>query len=176
MIIISGPSTVGKNPFIYRACEQFNLKYVIPYTTRDPRSEEKNGKDYFFLKTGEFQAKIHSKEIVEWDYCLDNYYGYIFEFPGNREQITHGLSRLALRIKTKYPQEITTIFLMPNNKDRIFSNLKQIYSGKDLLLREALVEEEIRHSILFDKVFTVSDSVFDLLHEKEMKQILVEAK
>lgn len=173
MIIVSGPSTVGKNPFIYKACELYNLKYVIPCTTRAMRSQEIHGKDYFFLSKTEFQSKIKSKEINEWDYCLENYYGYTFGFPGHNCEITHGLSRLALRIKAKYPNEITTIFLMPNSKDRIYSNLKQIYSGKSLLLREALVEEELCHSVLFDKIVTCSDSISDLLSKTEIKQLLI---
>lgn len=173
MIIVSGPSTVGKNPFIYQACKLFDLNYIIPYTTRAIRSEEVDGKDYFFLSKAEFQSKILESQIREWDYCLSNYYGYSYEFPGNGRLITHGLSRLALRIKDKYPQNITTIFLMPSNKDKIFDNLKKIYGGKDLLLREALVEEEICHSTLFDKVFSVSDSALDLFDEAEVKKVLL---
>lgn len=173
MIIISGPSTVGKNPFIYQACNLYNLQYVTPYTTRAMREEEKNGRDYFFLPKSEFQSKIQSGKMSEWDFCLDNYYGYMFEFPGSSNQITHGLSRMALRIKVKYPDEFTSIFLMPNSKDKIYSNLKQMYSGKTLLLRMALVEEEICHSALFDKVFPVTDSVVDLFQEKEMRELLL---
>ena len=176
MIIVSGPSTIGKNPFIYQACQIYDLNYIIPYTTRDIRSDEKAGKDYFFLSKEEFQTKIREKEICEWDYCLNNYYGYSFAFPGSGGSITHGLARMALRIKGKYPQNITIIFLMPSNKDIIFKNLKNIYSGKDLLLREALVEEEIWHSNLFDKVFTVSDSALELFYEKEIKNILLAEK
>lgn len=173
MIIISGPSTIGKNPFIYQACNLYNLQYITPCTTRERRMEERDGKDYFFLSKSEFQSKIQNEKMTEWDYCLGNYYGYMFTFPGISNQITHGLSRMALRIKAKYTNEITTIFLMPNNKDRIYDNLKQIYSGKSLSLREELVEEEICHSALFDKIFLVSDSVDDLLQENEMKELLL---
>lgn len=173
MIIVSGPSTVGKNPFIYQACKLYDLNFVIPYTTRTIRSDEVDGKDYFFLSKTEFQTKIQESQIREWDYCLSNYYGYSYEFPGSGRSITHGLSRLALRIKDKYPQNITTIFLMPSNKDKILNNLKKIYSGKDLILREALVEEEICHSKLFDKVFTVSDTALDLFFEEEVKKVLL---
>ena len=176
MIIVSGPSTVGKNPFIYQACKLYNLEYVIPSTTRQARKEEINCKDYCFLSKADFQFKIHNQEIIEWDYCLDNYYGYMFEFPGGNNQITHGLSRMALRIKEKYPQNITTVFLKPNNMDSIFDNLKKIYSGRALVLRQALVEEEICHSALFDKIFTVSESVFDLFNNDEMKKILLNAR
>ena len=175
MIIISGPSTVGKNPFIYQACNLYNLHYITPCTTREMRLEERNDKDYFFLSKLDFQSKIQSKSISEWDYCLGNYYGYMFTFPGISNQITHGLSRMALRIKAKYPREITTVFLMPKNKEQIYDNLKQIYSGKTLSLREELVDEEICHSVLFDEIFLVSNSVSDLFKEKEMKELLIPA-
>lgn len=175
MIIVSGPSTVGKNPLINQACNLYNLQYVVPYTTRIIREEELNGRDYVFLSKPEFQLKIQNGEMREWDYCLENYYGYTFKFPGNNNQITHGLSRMVLRIKAKYPNEVTIIFLMPSNKNKIYSNLKQIYSGKTLLLRMALVEEEICHSTLFDKIFLIDGSITDLLQEKEMRELLLMA-
>ena len=171
MIIISGPSTVGKNPLIYEACNQFNLEFIIPYTTRSIRTEEINGTDYFFLTKKEFQSEIKSKIITEWDYCLDNYYGYAFKFPGTKNQITHGLSRMALRIKQKYPDKITTVFLMPNNIEKIHYNLTQIYSGRNLYLRQSLVEEELCHSVLFDKVLICPNPSIELLENNEIKKI-----
>lgn len=173
MIIVSGPSTVGKNPLVYKICEAYNYSYVLPATTRPIRDEEKTGIDYMFLSKLDFQTKINQHIIAEWDYCLGNYYGYVFEFPGKSYQITHGLSRMTLRIKFKYPDKITTIFLMPENTDRIFDNLKKIYKGEMLLLRKALVEEELCHSTLFDYVFTCHDSSLSLLDTAEMRQLLL---
>lgn len=57
LIIISGPSTVGKNPFIYKSCELYGLKYVTPCTTRLNRNEETNGKDYFSYLFQNFNPK-----------------------------------------------------------------------------------------------------------------------
>jgi len=176
MIIIAGPSTVGKNPFIYHACELYNLEYVIPYTTRGRRSDEIEGKDYFFLTKEAFQVDIKSKKITEWDFCLNNYYGFSHDTLQGTRVITHALSRMAIRIKEKNPQEVTTIFLMPQNKDKIFSNLNQIYKGDDLLLRKALVEEEICHSVLFDEIITVSDSAIELLYDESVKKIILNTK
>ena len=171
MIIISGPSTVGKNPLIYEACKRFDLEFIIPYTTRSIRTEEVHGIDYFFLTTNEFQTKIKNKILTEWDYCLDNYYGYAFDFPGTNKQITHSLSRMALRIKQKYLENITTVFLMPNDIAQIHYNLKQIYSGKNLYLRQSLVEEELRHSVLFDKIVVSTNPSKNILENADMKEI-----
>lgn len=172
MIIISGPSTVGKNPFIYEVCNRYNnFEYVTPYTTREKRIEEVEGYDYFFLSKEEFHTKIKDKIFTEWDYCLDNYYGYASHFPGTKSQITHGLSRMALRIKEKHPSDVTTVFLMPLDLERIYYNLKQIYSGRALELRKALVEEEICHSVLFDNVFFCGDSIYSLFENHEIQKL-----
>ena len=110
MIIVSGPSTIGKNPLIYKVCNEYDFEFVIPSTTRQIRKEETNGKDYEFLCQSDFQQKIKDGTITEWDYVLGNYYGYSFVFPGNNRMITHGLSRMTIRIKNKYPNDITTVF------------------------------------------------------------------
>lgn len=172
MIIISGPSTVGKNPFIYEACKRYNLKYITPYTTRLKRNDEIEDFDYFFITRNDFHSKIKNREIIEWDYCLDNYYGYSFDFPGTQRQITHGLSRMALRIKEKYPKDVTTVFLMPSDIDLIYYNLNQIYSGKTLCLRKSLVQEEMYHSVLFDKVFMCTGCINNLFENEEIKELL----
>ena len=172
MIIISGPSTIGKNPLIYKICNEYNFEFVIPSTTRQIRKEEINGRDYEFLCLSDFQQRIKDGTITEWDYVLGNYYGYSFNFPGNNSMITHGLSRMAIRIKNKYPNDITTNFLMPSNIDRIYGVLGQIYSGEILEARRALVKEEIIHSSMFDMLLTVGDSVFDVLNDHRIKALL----
>ena len=166
MIIISGPSTIGKNPLIKRVCQEYKFDYVIPTTTRDMRIEEMNARDYFFLTKAEFQDNIRKGKMNEWDYCLNNYYGFYFSFPGTNCHITHGLSRMALRIKQQYPDDITTVFLMPKDARKIKTTLEDIYTGTDLMLRKALVDEEITHSVLFDHVFEVKDSVCELLQNQ----------
>ena len=76
MIIVSGPSTVGKNPFIAEACNLLPLHFYVPITTRTKRKDEIDGRDYHFISRAAFQAKISTNEIEQWDYCLKNYYGY----------------------------------------------------------------------------------------------------
>lgn len=97
---------------LYRAGTLYRLEYVVPCTTRKIRTEEVNGKDYYFLSKQEFQLRVRDGRMTEWDYSLDNYYGYDFQFPGNNKKITHGLSRMALRIKKQHSSDITTVFLM----------------------------------------------------------------
>ena len=174
MIIISGPSTVGKNPLINKICNELGFEYIVPYTTRNKRIEEVNNKDYIFLTKEEFQSKIIKNNISEWDYCLNNYYGYDYDFSKNHNKhITHALSRMALRIKAKFPDDITTVFLMPDNVSRIFENLNSIYTGDMLLLRRLLVEEEICHSTMFDKIVICPPNPDDKFDKIELKKIFL---
>ena len=176
MIIISGPSTIGKNPFIYSACDKYDLDYIIPVTSRKSRKEEINGKDYHFLSKDMFLQKISSGEISHWDFALNNYYGYFSSFQGKCNGITHGLSRMALRIKHNNPQNIITVFFRPIQIDYISKKLELIYQQKDLFLRKELVEEELCHSVLFDYVFDVNATALELLDNKQLIQLLSSEK
>ena len=108
MIIVSGPSTIEKNPFIEYIINEKNYKFLVPCTTRKKRIEEEHAVDYFFYTKDEFQNRIKSGKIDQWDYCLENYYGYehLYENVNEKNIITHGLSRMAIRIKTLYPEDL----------------------------------------------------------------------
>lgn len=173
LIIISGPSTVGKNPLISCVCEAYkNMEFLVPITTRKKRTDESEGIDYHFLSVDAFQYGIINGFIPEWDYCLGNYYGYSYTFDGTLHGITHGLSRMALRIKKKHESEIVTIFLKPKNIDAIYSALNVIYSGNMLELRKALVKEEMMHSKMFDYVFEVDGNIKELLLNEKFRNII----
>lgn len=172
MIIISGPSTIGKNPLIEKISSEYCYDFLVPWTTRQRRKEEINGRDYHFLPKEEFRRKILDGSIIEWDYCLANYYGYSYFDPTAANTITHGLSRMATRIKNRNKESVTTIFLMPQETEKVFSTLKKIYTGEDLVLRLQLVEEEINHSPLFDYVFTIKESVYEVLENKQFLSIV----
>lgn len=172
MIIISGPSTVGKNPFIYKACSKFGLDYIVPVTSRAIRLDERDKEDYYFITKDSFQSKVSRGEILNWDYALGNYYGYYEDFSICKSGITHGLSRMAIRIKKQYPQHVTTVFLRPTNLQKIINTLESIYSSPNLQLRIDLVHEEICHSVMFDYIFDVDKMSTDLLENEEICRLL----
>jgi guanylate kinase len=76
LIIISGPSGVGKNTVISSLFEQLpNLRYSISATTRAPRENEVHGRNYFFLSEAEFLKKVESNEFLEYAKVYNHYYG-----------------------------------------------------------------------------------------------------
>ena len=77
LIILSGPSGVGKGTVRKYLIEHFGLAfyYSISMTTRAPREGEENGKDYFFVTPETFQKNIDEGNLLEWAEFVNNRYG-----------------------------------------------------------------------------------------------------
>ena len=76
LIIITGPSGVGKGTVVKKLlAKNKNLWLSISATTRNPRSGEEYGKEYYFLTQDEFKKKIDSRLLLEWAEFAGNYYG-----------------------------------------------------------------------------------------------------
>jgi guanylate kinase len=77
-IIFSAPSGAGKTTIIKQLLQKpdLHLEFSISATSRQPRLEEINGKDYYFLNINTFREKIAADEFIEWEEVYkDNYYG-----------------------------------------------------------------------------------------------------
>ena len=76
LIIVSAPSGTGKGAIIKQLIEKdSNIRYSISATTREPRNNEVNNINYFFVSRPEFEKMIINKELIEWDEYVGNYYG-----------------------------------------------------------------------------------------------------
>jgi guanylate kinase len=88
LIVISGPSGVGKDTILRRLFELApELKYSVSYTTRPPRPGEVNGQSYTFVTEEEFKRLIEAKEFLEWAKVYDHYYG------TSRQRVEEALAR-----------------------------------------------------------------------------------
>ena len=78
LFVFSAPSGSGKTTIVRHllAQEQLNLGFSISATSRDPRGEEIEGKDYYFISAKDFKTKIKGNDFVEWEEVYhDNFYG-----------------------------------------------------------------------------------------------------
>lgn len=67
ILIITGPSGVGKNTIINALSEKLDFKFSVSHTTRPKRETEVNGKDYHFVTEEEFQLMINNNELIEFE-------------------------------------------------------------------------------------------------------------
>jgi len=95
-IVVSAPSGAGKSSICQRfmqACPE--IKFSVSYTSRSPRPNEVNGKDYYFISREEFQARIDQGEFVEW---IENY-GHLYgSSRKNMEEFLHDGQDLLLQL------------------------------------------------------------------------------
>ena len=77
LIVITGPSGVGKTTLIKKLLKNFKDKifFSISYTSRPARNNEINGIDYFFISKEEFKERIKENKFLEYALVHDNYYG-----------------------------------------------------------------------------------------------------
>jgi len=161
LIVLSGPSGVGKDALLRRMKEQkYPFHYVVTVTSRPRREGERDGVDYRFVSQREFQQMIDNGELLEWANVYGNYYG----VP--RKEISQALSKGkdvivkvdvqgAATIKRILPQAVC-VFLRPPSMEELERRLRQRHSesAKDLALRLQKAEEEMKSLPLFDHVLT----------------------
>jgi len=75
IVILSSPSGAGKTTLVKRISIENNYKISISHTTRKPRTNEVDGKDYFFVNEDKFQKLIDKDEFLEHAKVFENFYG-----------------------------------------------------------------------------------------------------
>jgi len=118
LFVVSAPSGTGKTTLIGKVLKRIeNLSYSVSHTTRDPRGNEQEGRDYFFIDIDEFEKKIILKDWLEWAKVHDNFYGTSKAFV--QENLEKGQS-LVLDIDVQGAEQImaldldlVSIFIMP---------------------------------------------------------------
>ena len=142
MVVLSSPSGAGKTTLVNLLSKKNNYFVSISHTTRKPRSNETNGKDYFFVKDDEFKRLINNDEFLEFAKVFNNFYG------TTRTPVIQGLEKNqniifdidwqgADQIKNKkLNYKLITFFILPPSKKILFERL----SNRDM--KDKLIADE----------------------------------
>src|SRR5262245_55754506 len=114
LVMLSGPSGVGKSRCIRLAVQAFGCSTETPVTTRPRRADETPGIEYEFISVEEFQSLISSGQLCAWDFALGAYYGYrrslIDRTNAGEDIIVQIMARMALRLREQI-SETALVFL-----------------------------------------------------------------
>jgi guanylate kinase len=158
LVVISGPSGVGKDTVIQRMKErQLPFHFVVTATTRAPRDGEVHGRDYFFVSTDEFAALIESDELLEYAHVYNDYKG----IPKQqvREALASGqdvIMRLdvqgAAKIRQLTQGGAALIFLTTTTEEELVDRLRarKTETPEGLNLRIATARKELERLTEFD--------------------------
>jgi len=157
VVVISGPSGVGKDTLIERMAELgLNHHFTVTATTREPRPGERDGINHHFLKRDEFIKMIADDELLEWAEVYGNYYGVPKQQVRDAlERGQHVLIRVdvqgARRLRELAPQALQ-IFVMPPSMEILRHRLEErgVNTPEDMERRLAAAAEEISDSENFD--------------------------
>ncbi|MDP2542751.1 MULTISPECIES: guanylate kinase [Tenacibaculum] len=162
LFVFSAPSGSGKTTIVRHllAQERFNLEFSISATSRAPRGEEVDGKDYYFISAKEFKQKIKNDEFLEWEEVYrDNFYGTLkTEVERIWAQGKHVIFDIdvvgGLRIKKKFPEETLAVFVKPPSVDELKIRLKKrsTESEDKINMRIAKASVELATAPQFDKI------------------------
>ena len=75
IVILSSPSGAGKTTLVKEISKRNNFQISISHTTRKPRSNETDGKDYYFISESEFKQLIDEDRFLEYAKVFKHYYG-----------------------------------------------------------------------------------------------------
>jgi guanylate kinase len=151
LFIVSGPSGVGKGTVINEVLKLVpDINLSISYTTRAPRKNETNGKEYFFVSEKEFTSMIERGEFLEWANVHGNLYGtpkrYIEEKLKNCEDVILEIDTQGARqVKKTFPDGVF-IFILPPSIDELLRRLykRGTESEEVIKLRLSNAREELK--------------------------------
>ena len=119
MVVLSSPSGAGKTTLVKLISESKDFVTSISHTTRRPRPNETDGKDYFFVNEIQFQKLINEEFFLEFSKIFNNYYGTAKNSV--LEKINNGLNVLfdidwqgTRQLKKKIKDiKLVTVFILP---------------------------------------------------------------
>jgi guanylate kinase len=118
LLVISGPSGVGKGTLVKRLLSDLKLAESISCTTRCKREGEVEGKNYFFISHEDFEKKIKKGELLEYSNHFDNFYGtptsYVLQNLKNNDVVLEIEINGALQIKRTFNEAILILIAPPS--------------------------------------------------------------
>ena len=129
MFILSSPSGAGKTTLVKKISKNKKFFVSVSHTTRLPRPNEKNGKDYFFISKNNFKKLIKKQEFLEHAKVFQNYYGsskkLVIEKLKKGKNVIFDIDWQGTRQirNKKLNYRLLTIFILPPSRNELLKRL-----------------------------------------------------
>ena len=185
LIVLSGPSGVGKTTLskALLAASKGKLIRSVSHTTRAIRTEEVEGRDYYFISPAKFESMLECGDFVEHTRYLNNFYGtskmFLNKAIAKDENVLLILDYVgAKNIKRLYPANSHLIFCAPESIEILQTRLeKRNTSLQEMHQRLCIARECLDtkayydHIVVNDKFQLALHNLFVLINKISAKQI-----
>jgi guanylate kinase len=163
IILITAPSGSGKTSIVKHLMKKFpSLAFSVSATTRKPRNDEKDGRDYYFISENDFKEKIHNKEFLEWEMVYEGkYYGTLKSdisriWKENKVPVLDIDVQGAIHVQQQYPVNTISIFVQAPSVEELKRRLK---------LRGSETDESLQAR--------VNKSTYEMTFKKHFENIII---
>ena len=173
LVIISAPSGAGKSTIVKHLLDKaIKLEFSVSATTRQPRGNERNGREYYFLSVDEFRKRIRDGDFIEWEEVYkDQLYGTLKEeIDRILEKGNHVLFDVdvkgGMNLKKIFGHKAISIFLMPPSKKELEKRLRQRGTDDPLKIKMRLskAQKEMKLANQFDSI-VINDNLEQAVNE-----------
>lgn len=173
LIVFSAPSGSGKTTIVRHLLAQaeLNLDFSISATSREPRGDEVDGEDYYFMRLKEFKQHIKNDDFLEWEEVYrDNFYGTlkaeVERIWAKGKHVVFDIDVVGgLDIKQIYPERTLAVFVKPPSIEELKIRLKKRKTETDdkINMRVAKASIEMATAPQFDYIIVneVLDKALD---------------
>jgi guanylate kinase len=184
LFVVAAPSGAGKSSLVNALRElDSHVQPSVSHTTRPPRGQEKHGREYFFVSSGEFDQMVLAGAFVEWANVHGHRYG--TSKKAVEDRIAHGADVIleidwqgALQIKRIFANAIL-IFILPPSWEELRSRLERRGEDTPEVIETRLKNagEEMTQAKEFDFVIInelFERALFDLkavVHAQRLKYV-----
>ena len=175
-VIFSAPSGAGKTTIVHHLLAQnIGLEFSVSACSRDPRPNEIDGKDYYFLGVEKFKHKIKEDAFVEWEEVYtDNFYGTlkseVERIWKNGHSVIFDVDVIGgLNLKKIFGENALAVFVEPPSVEELENRLRGRSTETEDKIKQRLAKarEEISFSDQFDSIL-INDTLDTACAEAEI--------
>ena len=153
MFVLSSPSGAGKTTLTKKIAENnSNFNISISHTTRKPRPNEIDGKDYHFVDKKKFDLLIKNNDFFEYAKIFDNYYGTlkapVLKLLSQKKDVLFDIDwQGTQQLKNIKNLALVTFFILPPNMHTLKNRLLKRHQGQEKLIQQRMrkFNEEVSH-------------------------------